>query len=167
MPDAVIAVGDALEIVRLRLENVQGLFGLLGAIEGKGEAKWFRPHPFTLEHLKTLCQPGKRDLFYLMSANAAVFGYGLLRGWDEGYDIPSLGLAVHPNYRSIGLGSTMIQFLHCAARARGCQRVRLRVEQGNSAAINLYLRMGYRFESPVDGDVDAGRFVVGFKELWV
>jgi hypothetical protein len=37
----------------------------------------------------------------LFSALAAV-GYGLLRCWAEGFAVPSLGIAAHPDHRGRG-----------------------------------------------------------------
>lgn len=154
----------ALEIVRLSHATTEGLLELLQAIEKEGESRWFEPHPFTREHLHSLCEPRKLDLYYVAAVGNTVLAYGLLRGWDEGYEVPSLGIAVRPGCRGMGLGPVMMEFLHGAARLRGSERVRLRVSDDNRVAIALYRRMGYRFEE-LDEQIVSGRPVVGFKEL--
>lgn len=152
-----------MEITRLSRASVAGLLALLERIENNGEARFFRPHPFTREHLESLCEPGKQDLHYVLTAGASVLGYGLLRGWDEGYETPSLGIAIDPAFRQTGCALAMMEFLHCAARVRGAVRVRLRVQGANRAAIGLYRRMGYCFETPDMQPQDA--LLVAFKEL--
>lgn len=94
-----------------------------------------------------------------MVADGEVLGYGLLRGWDQGYDVPSLGIAIRPDRRGQGLGILLMHFLHAAARQRGALRVRLRVHPGNARARDLYEKLGYRFEGEERGEL------VGFFEL--
>jgi [ribosomal protein S18]-alanine N-acetyltransferase len=79
----------------------------------------------------------------------------MLRGWDEGYDVPSLGIAVHPESRGQGLGELLMHFLHCAARRKGAREIMLKVYKENTAAYQLYLRLGYRF----DGEEQKGQLV--------
>lgn len=155
---------EDLEVTLLRPATIEALLALLRAIERAGEVQWFQPHAFTAEHLSTLCDPDKRDLHYVLGNSSSVFGYGLLRGWDEGFEIPSLGIAIHPDYRDLGFGTVLMNFLHCAARLRGSERVRLRVNAANAAAISLYSRVGYRFEDSAE-DSATGRILVAYKEL--
>jgi ribosomal protein S18 acetylase RimI-like enzyme len=137
---------------------------MLQAIELAGEAKWFKPHPFAQDYLNMLCGADIRDLHYVLTLDGEVVGYGLLRGWDEGYDVPSLGIGVHPRLRGMRFGLMLMEFLHCAARARGSDRVRLRVAADNDAAISLYRRMGYAIGEAEDGPPTNG-LLVGTKEL--
>ena len=69
-----------------------------------------------------------------------------MRGWDEGFDIPSLGIAIHPEARGRGLARPFMAFLHAAAKARGATKIRLTVYNDNQRAVELYRRLGYVFE---------------------
>ena len=91
------------------------------------------------------------DLYYVLVDELNILGYGMLRGWDEGYEIPSLGLFIHPNHRKCGLGNLLINFLHSAARHRGASKVRLTVNQENRAAMELYKKVGYSFSEEYEG----------------
>jgi ribosomal protein S18 acetylase RimI-like enzyme len=51
-------------------------------------------------------------------------------------------LAVHPDFRRIGLGGNLLRQVFRAFRERGAKAVDLKVEAGNSAAIALYERAG-------------------------
>ncbi|HYG30310.1 MAG TPA: GNAT family N-acetyltransferase [Allosphingosinicella sp.] len=155
----------ALEIVRLSPATRDGLLALLQALEASGEAELFRPHPFTAEHLDAIGDPQSLDLYYVATAGGVVAGYGLLRGWEEGYTVPSLGIAVHPAWRGRGLAATLMHFLHGAARLRRSERVRLRVLDTNERAIRLYRRSGYVFQEKTEVDARGNRMLVGFKEL--
>jgi ribosomal-protein-alanine N-acetyltransferase len=135
------------------------LKGFLEALEAAGDHRLFQPHPFTAEAVERLAVHGGKDFYCVMVEGKQVLAYGMLRGWDEGYAVPSLGIAVHPAARKRGLGRAMMQFLHDAARARGAARVRLRVLEDNAAAIALYKDLGYRFDAKED------RYLVGHLEL--
>ena len=74
-----------------------------------------------------------------------VLSYGMLRGWDEGYEIPSLGILVRADVRGAGLGDLTMRLLHLAARRRGARRIRLTVYERNHRAISLYVSLGYKF----------------------
>lgn len=79
-----------------------------------------------------------RDV-YLWTEHA----YGFLRGWDDGYDVPSLGIAVATDAQGQGHGRAMMLALHEAARERGAQSIRLRVHPDNTRARQLYESLGY------------------------
>lgn len=71
----------------------------------------------------------------------------MLRGWDEGFDIPSLGIAIHPEYQRMGAGRVLMHFLHLAARHKGAKRVRLKYDLANKRVRQFYESFGYLFSS--------------------
>jgi ribosomal protein S18 acetylase RimI-like enzyme len=148
-----------LEIRRLTTDWKQSILVFFRALEETSSAD-FQPHPFTDEAVERILHNTRRDLYYVMVEGTEVLGYGLLRGWDEGYEIPSLGIAIHPRIRSIGLGRVFMHFLAAAAKCRGAQKVRLRVMSRNTRARRLYESLGYEFGSEEDGG-----YRVGFLEL--
>ena len=68
----------------------------------------------------------------------------MLRGWDEGYDVPSLGIAVRVDHYRHGHGRVMMTALHATAWSRGAGAVRLRVAPANQNARRLYDSLGYQ-----------------------
>mgnify|MGYP006156703319 CR=1 FL=1 len=120
-----------IELVRLTPSWQDGLSLFFQALKETDEQKYFSPHPTDTESLrKVTCSKGE-DLYYVLVEGRRVLGYGLLRGWDEGYVIPSLGLAIHPSARGTGLGRFLIDFLHILAIRKGATKVRLRVNVNN------------------------------------
>jgi ribosomal protein S18 acetylase RimI-like enzyme len=142
----------ALEFRLLSPALEAGLAAFFADLSGAGDARFFHPHPFTAAEAGRLCSYTGRDLYYAAVADR-VLGYGLLRGWDEGYQVPSLGIAVHPAARGAGIARAFMHFLHAAAAARGAPRVRLKVYPGNTAARRLYERLGYVFEGESHGQL--------------
>lgn len=148
-----------LEVRRLGPGWKDPLARFLSAIEQAGDDRWFRPHPFTDEAVENLVGYRGLDLYFVMTEGEEVLGYGLLRGWDEGYDVPSLGVAIHPRAQGRGLGRALMEVLHAAAARRGARRVRLRVHPDNTQARRLYERLGYQFQS------SEGGLLVGIRDL--
>lgn len=138
------------ECKRLTSEFVRPLMNFLHSLEENGDDEFFHPHPFTVDIIETLARQEGRNLYYIFTEGESIVGYAMLRGWDEGYEIPSLGIVIHPAFRRAGLGQLFINFLHVVARRRGSKKVRLRVCIHNEKAIQLYKKMGYQFQSTPD-----------------
>ena len=141
-----ISNAKALECRRLSVEFVSPLMVFLHDIKETGEFKLFHPHPFTVETIEALAKHEGKDLYYILTEGEFITGYGMLRGWDEGYEIPSLGIAIHPLARKRGLGTLLMHFLHVLAYQRGAKQVRLRVYADNLKAIQFYKKLGYQFQ---------------------
>jgi ribosomal-protein-alanine N-acetyltransferase len=124
-----------------------------------GDDRHFHPHPLDDEEAENRASYAGKDLYYILVEGRSVLGYGMLRGWDEGYEIPSLGIAVHPSARGMGIGRALMGFLHASARLRGARQVRLKVHRDNISAMTLYKDLGYVFQPE-----EAGQFV-GFVAL--
>lgn len=152
---------DVIECVAFRPGWEGDLARFLSAIATGGEEAFFRPHAGDEATLRALAQDISADLYYLLVQGRDVLAYGLLRGWDAGYTVPSLGIAVHPAARSIGLGQLMMEYLEMMARLRGAPAVRLRVHKNNKRAVEMYECRGYRM-APDEGDE---RLIVGIKSF--
>lgn len=108
------------------------------------DTTWFRPHDLGPAGARQVAGYMGRDVYLIGFLGSVPVAYGMLRGWDEGYRVPSLGIAIRDGYRDRGLGRRMMEALHRAVRARGGERVRLRVAPGNVRARHLYAALGYR-----------------------
>jgi ribosomal protein S18 acetylase RimI-like enzyme len=150
---------SGLEFVRLTPAWVKRLGLFLRALEENGDAQFFSPHPTTDAAIDALVRSADKDLYCLLVEDERVLGYGLLRGWDEGYEIPSLGVAIHPSARGSGLGKLVMYFLHASASRRGAQKIRLRVRKNNRQAVRLYEGLGYVLEE------EGNDYLIGFKSL--
>ena|SRR3990172_6354173 len=121
----------------------------------KKDAHFFEPHPFTKVYLEDIIETHVKDIYLLFFVNDVVIGYGLLRGWDEGYNIPSLGIEIDRDYRGRGLGKTFMNILHDTAKRNRADKVRLTVMKDNLVARKLYEDLGYKFH-PYKEDRDEG-----------
>jgi len=95
---------------------------------------------------------GKRDgdVAVIASINATPIGTAWYRFWGDddcirGHidsAIPTLVIAVHRDYRCLGVGQQMIEWLACYAAKRHIAKISLMVSTDNQA-INLYRKCGF------------------------
>jgi ribosomal protein S18 acetylase RimI-like enzyme len=145
--------------VALNSEHAAALARLFARLKQTDAENFFHPHPLTAEEAADRSNYSGKDFYCVMLQDNNVIGYGMLRGWDEGYAIPSLGIALDPSVRGQGYSRVLMNFLHDTARKRGADKVRLKVDSKNRAAIELYRSLGYVFESP------SGQELIGFLDL--
>ena len=139
--------------VALSSEHASSLANLFGRLHEDDRDNFFHPHPLTAEEAAARSNYSGRDFYCVMLLENNVIGYGMLRGWDEGFAIPSLGIALDPSSRGRGYSRVLMNFLHSVAKERGATRVRLKVDPRNSAAIELYRSLGYVLEPQADGQL--------------
>jgi ribosomal protein S18 acetylase RimI-like enzyme len=141
-------------------EDAEKLGDLFDELAADPEALHFHPHPLTrAEATRIATRSGIReDLYFAAFVESRLAGYGMLRGWDEGYDIPSFGVAVGVGDRGSGLGRSLLRYAISAARRRGAQSMILKVHPSNAGALHIYESEGFVFdETPVGGGQMKGR----------
>jgi ribosomal protein S18 acetylase RimI-like enzyme len=149
---------DALEWRRLGRDVEEPLARFFESL-GDADTRFFHPHPFTAEQARTLCREQRKDLYFVLVEGPTVLGYAMLRGWDEGYEIPSLGIIVGPQARGQRLGRLMMDLLHASAARQGAKRIRLKVYPDNLPAVKLYQACGYDLSGSEKGQL------VGYVDL--
>jgi ribosomal protein S18 acetylase RimI-like enzyme len=129
----------------LSLKHTSSLANVLKEIESLGERRYFHPHEFDKQSLEKIATDAVMggDEYWVGVVKDDVASYGMLRGWRDGYVIPSLGIAIAPGYRRLGYAKHLMAFLHGRASARGALSVRLKVNRQNSPAIQMYKELGY------------------------
>lgn len=150
----------SIEIVRLRQEHLKRLVSFFRQIDSPEYTNDFSPHPFDEDYARFVCHYEGKDAYYaVLLDEEEIIAYCMMRGWDEGYEIPSLGLCVLKKYQGFGLGRAIMSFLEASSRLRGCSKVMLKVKKDNVAARNLYAGLGYVFREHRED------FLAGFKDI--
>lgn len=146
---------DVMNIKNLSLVSLHQCREAAGALFERlaADAAVFHPHPMTAQFAHSLTW--KNDVYTVGLADNYAVAYGILRGWDAGFSIPSLGVAVSPDVRGFGLCRLMMEYLHACARLRGCQSIRLKVYPHNHRAKDFYTKLGYAWKS----DLEAGQLI--------
>jgi|GEM_PF-963976 len=147
------------DIRRLAAADRKALAALFERIAADPAARQFHPHPFTLEQAVRIAGYQGRDVYLGLFAGDEIVGYGMLRGWDEGFEVPSLGIYLHASIRGRHVAGDLMQALHRAAARNGAGRVRLKVYADNQVAVALYRKLGYDFTAEEGGQL------VGFLAL--
>jgi ribosomal protein S18 acetylase RimI-like enzyme len=144
-----------LQCVRVQKDVEDALTAFFIRLVACGADRHFHPHAFDPPTARQIAREPGADLYYALLESDRVLGYGMLRGWNDGFAIPSLGIAIDAAWQGRGLGLLLMNFLHAAARVAGASRIRLKVHRENARARALYERLGYRFE-PADGEQHIG-----------
>jgi len=132
---------------------IDPLIDLYNALKKEGYGKCFHPHPLTPSAARDIANYVGKDRYYIQVGNNSVLGYGMLRGWDAGHNVPSLGIAIHPSVHRKGLAKEFMKFLHEKASQMGATRIRLKVYDQNIPALRLYKLLGYSFHEKQDGQL--------------
>ncbi len=137
----------------VRPEHASALAGFFERLRAQGIEKYFHPHPLTADEAPKRATYRGRDFYCVLVQDAVVVGYGMLRGWDAGYEVPSLGIVIDPAAQGRGYGRRLMEFLHATARERGANRIRLKVYPDNLKAVALYRSLGYEFQGEENGQL--------------
>lgn len=107
--------------------------------------RFFHPHPFDASAARRIAtrEAIRTDCYFGAFEHTAIVGYGMLRGWDEGYDVPAFGVCVAPAARGRGVASALLQWGIAYARAEGSEKMMLKVYPQNVAAVRMYERVGF------------------------
>lgn len=143
--------GNSFCVSRLVPTDFSKILNLFAIIKDDSEAKNFHPHAFNQEQAYIVTNYTGIDYYLGFFENDEIIGYGLLRGWDAGFNIPSLGIYIRPDSRGKGLSIKFMKALHEIAQKMHAPLIRLKVYPENISALNLYKKMGYVFQNQEDG----------------
>jgi ribosomal protein S18 acetylase RimI-like enzyme len=123
----------------------------------------FHPFPLDTRWAKVISGQRGNDKYYIAVENNSVIGFGMLRGWDEGYEVPSLGVLVDLAHQNQGLGRHITSFLLTEAK-KVASAVRLSVDKSNNRAIGLYRSFGFEIVAEQMGRNE--NIYIMKKEFW-
>jgi [ribosomal protein S18]-alanine N-acetyltransferase len=105
--------------------------------------RYFHPFPLDSATAYRIASVPRLDRYYIALQNDEIVALGMLRGWDEGYEVPSFGLMVGSRHQELGLGKKMTEFAIRDALRLRCRKVRLSVYKSNSRAMSLFSSVGF------------------------
>lgn len=105
------------------------------------ESRSFGVDSYRDEFFRQLCLDNRE---YLLVARAGERLLGYVMAENNGAAVEIISLAVHPDYRGLGLGKKLMQRLLARLRRMGTSRALLMVRADNPVAQNLYRRLGFR-----------------------
>ena len=105
--------------------------------------KLFHPHPFTKEFAAHLSSYSGRDYYALAFCAKDVVGYAMLRGWDEGYAVPTVGLYICRKYRGRKFALPLLRQLRLEALQRGAVEMMAKVAVENIRSMRAFISAGF------------------------
>jgi ribosomal-protein-alanine N-acetyltransferase len=103
----------------------------------------FHPFPLTRATARKLATKRTKDLYYVASFGQELAGFMMLRGWDEGFEVPSFGFLVDRAAQGRGLGKRLAATALDEARAGGAERVRATVYASNRSSVAALQGSGF------------------------
>jgi ribosomal protein S18 acetylase RimI-like enzyme len=126
-------------------EDEEQLFALFQVFAANERiARQFHPHPFDPATASLIANHSGLDVYLGFFRDEKLVGYAMLRGWDEGYEVPAFGIAVAPEHEGLGIGGQLLRACVEEARARGAERMMLKVHADNRRALQWYLSIGFQ-----------------------
>ena len=103
----------------------------------------FHPFPLTTESASLITNQLHQNLYFGAFLEEIIIGFGMLRGWDEGFDVPSLGILVDHLHQHRGIGRLLTNYAISLAESKSCKKIRLSVYEDNLPAMALYSSIGF------------------------
>ena len=103
----------------------------------------FHPFPLTSQSAHDIACKSHQDRYYIAMHNGCIVGLCMLRGWDEGFSVPSFGVFVDFRHHGLGFGKRLTGFAIDTARSLNCSAIRLSVYASNKRAKYLYEAFGF------------------------
>ena len=113
--------------------------------------KEFFPHDYDVATLKKMLSQEDKHYYIYLDDSLNFAGYGMIRAW-EGFDTPTLGCVIWPEYRRCGNGARLVNELVAKARQLGFSSIKLKVSKKNTFAYGLYKKAGFRKTGEVVSD---------------
>lgn len=135
---------------RIQPEHDEVLKGFFERNSRPEVTRLFTAFPLSAKEAERIAHHSGKDLFFLCHASALPVGFWMLRGWDEGFSVPSLGLFVDFEHQGRGIGRAIVREAIQISKNLGCNSVRLSVYPDNKGAIALYLSEGFEPQESKD-----------------
>jgi perosamine synthetase len=132
-----------LALAALTPDDAQDLADFFARNDDAETVAGFHPFPLTAHVAGELTTSPGLDRFYCARVDGRIAAFSMLRGWNEGYEVPSFGILVDAGLRGRRIGRDVTVRTLDAASELGCGRVRLTVEPGNGRARRLYRSVGF------------------------
>lgn len=108
-----------------------------------GYARFFRPFDFDTDTLVKILANQRQDTLMGLYWKNQLAGFFMLRGWDEGYDVPAFGILIDERYRGCGLEMLSLETAKIICRLRGASRLMIKMHPDNISAKGVARKTGF------------------------
>jgi [ribosomal protein S18]-alanine N-acetyltransferase len=106
--------------------------------------RFFHPHALDKGSAQRIANYRGPDVYLGCFEDGHMIGYAMLRGWEEGFKVPALGVATDPHRRREGIGRALVHHTLRLAAQRGASKVLLHVHADHVVARRWYEAEGFR-----------------------
>lgn len=133
---------SSLEIKKINIDQSEALKNLLQSSE-KEYSKYFTPFSFDIKSITHILSDAIKDQYYGIYINNNLVGLYMLRGLDEGYEIPSYGVWITKEFSSKGISKLTLQHAISFCKINAIKKLMLKVHPENIIAKNIYEEFGF------------------------
>ena len=133
----------SIEIKELNLEHVSIVVQELSH-EKPEYLKYFIPFEFSVETFSKILNNVSKDKYFGIFVSDKIVGFYMLRGLDEGYDIPSYGVWISSSYSNKGLSKLTLYHAFSFCKLNNIDKLMLKVHPENKIARKLYESLGFK-----------------------
>ncbi|MCA1567605.1 MAG: GNAT family N-acetyltransferase [Acidobacteria bacterium] len=127
----------------LRVEDAPALSKWLNA-QPPAYARFFRPFGYDEPAIADALARQGRDVFMcLFFGHAQIVGFFMLRGWNEGYEVPAFGILIDEQYRGYGLEMAALDTAKVICRLRNVPRLLIKMHPDNISAKGVARKTGF------------------------
>jgi RimJ/RimL family protein N-acetyltransferase len=131
-----------IEIHKLTKDDATSLSILLRSAD-KEYSKYFTPFSFDIESINNILNKAIKNVYFGIYVETDLAGFYMLRGFDEGFETPSYGVWISPDFSRIGLAALTLRHCIAVCKLNGIKKVMLKVHPDNLAAKLLYEGWGF------------------------
>jgi RimJ/RimL family protein N-acetyltransferase len=137
-----LAMFKNIKIEKLEAKHADSFSRLLQGSD-KEYSMYFVPFSFETETIKKLLQDAVDDKYFGIFVDSTLVGFYMLRGFDEGFEIPSYGVWIAKEYSGFGLSQLTLQHAISYCKLNGIEKIMLKVHKDNLIAKNIYEKFGF------------------------
>lgn len=130
---AILTVADALDL------------SYLLTVDNSDYRKYFLPFDTTPQSLSAMLANTREDRFWGIRSGPNLIGMFMLRGLDQGYQIPSFGVYIAQKSSGKGLSKLALHYVLAWCRLNECEAIILSVHPNNVYARRVYETTGFQF----------------------
>jgi RimJ/RimL family protein N-acetyltransferase len=135
----------SLEIRKLTVNQSEELANLLQSSE-KEYTQYFIPFTFEIETISGILSKAIKDQFYGIYLDNSLAGFYMLRGFDDGFEIPSYGVWIAKEFSAKGISKLTLHHAITFCKTNNIKKIMLKVHPDNVIAKKIYEDFGFTYE---------------------
>jgi RimJ/RimL family protein N-acetyltransferase len=145
-------MGEAFTIKPLQASDAPKLASMLCS-QPVEYVRFFTPFDFDQATISNILDKRKQDVYMGMYWQNRLVGFFMLRGWDEGYEVPTYGVLVDEKFSGYGLTTASLRMAKTICKLCRSPRIMLKVHLSNSRAKRIFERAGF-IQTGIDREND-------------